>query len=99
MSSNDLNMEATEKQNVTFTADEISQIKDITEKYSEMYKEAVQIQQEISQSESRLLSLIKEMEDAKRSELDLFTNLAEEKQMDPKTVATAAANYILSEKR
>lgn len=99
MSSNDLIMEATENQTVTFTASEISQIKDITEKYSEMYKEAVKIQQEISQSETRLLTLIKDMEDAKRSELDLFTNLAEEKNMDAKTVATAAANYILSEKR
>ena len=90
-------MEAT-NQKVNFTHEEITQIRDITKKYSEMHKEAVRIQEELSQSSSRLSTLIKEMEEVKRTEYDLFMDLAVKKDLEPKTVAIAAANHILNEK-
>jgi uncharacterized protein YaaN involved in tellurite resistance len=84
---------------LSFSHEEVKNIREITDKYSKMYVEAMKIQQEISESETRLRNLIEDMEALKQHEYDLFMNLAASKNLEPQTIAKAAANYILSEKQ
>lgn len=92
-------MEPTVNNQLTFSIEEIKKIREITDKYSEVYVEVIKIQQEITKSESRLKQLIENMEMLKKSEYDLFIDLAAKKNLEPQTIARAAANYILSEKQ
>jgi hypothetical protein len=88
-----------EQKTVSFSAEEILQIKNITISYTEMYKEAVKIQDEITQSEEQLRKLITNIDKLKETEYALFKDLAAKKDLEPQTIANAAANYILNEKR
>ena len=99
MSSKDCNMKENTNEQINFSAEEVNDIQEITNKYSEMYAEALKIQQEISKSELRLTSLIENMEELKKREYNLFINLAAKKNLEPQTIAHAAANYILIKKQ
>ena len=98
MSSNEIIiMENT--QTINFTAEETDTIKNITNSYTSLYRQAKTIQEEIAKSENHLKDLIVEMDQLKESEFAFFQNLSSKYDLDPKTVANEAANYILHTKK
>jgi len=95
MTSKDLTVE-TDYATVSFTQEEATEIRRITDIYSELYKKAIMIQQEIESSEKNLLGLAKDMDDLKNVEKGFFDTIATRLDLDPNTIANAAASLILS---
>lgn len=95
MTSKDLTVE-TDFAKVVFSSEEAMEINRITEVYSELYKKAVSLQAEIENNERTLIELAKEMEEVKTGEQKFFQEIATRLDLEPNTVANAAANLVLS---
>jgi hypothetical protein len=95
MTSNELKVE-TPFAKVTFSQEEGLEIRRITNIYSDLYKKAIDLQKEIENSEKNLVELAKEMEDLKSTEQDFFQEIATRLDLEPNTVANAAANLVLT---
>ncbi len=95
MSSNDLKVESP-LANVTFTQEETTEIRRITDEYANLYRKAVELQREIEKSERGLLSLATEMEKLKQDEDGFFKIIAKRNDVEPSTVAQIAANLVLN---
>ena len=91
-------MEETKNMTVTFTVEEIYVIKTISDSYSQMYKDAINLKEEIMISEKQLADLLQRMEEANRMEHDFYLEMAAKKDIQPQDIANAAANYVLSTK-
>jgi len=98
MTSKDLTVE-TDFAKVTFTVEEAEAIHRITDTYSELYKKAIILQAEIENSERSLIELAKEMEEVKTEENDFFQEIANRLDLEPNTIANAAANLVLTSKK
>ena len=86
-------------QTINFTAEETDIIKNITDSYTSLYRQAKTIQEEILKSENHLKDLMAEMEVLKESEFAFFQNLAGKYDLDPLTIANAAAVHVLHQKK
>ena len=81
---------------VTFSQEEGLEIRRITNTYSDLYKKAIDLQKEIENSEKNLMELAKDMEDLKKTEQDFFEGIATRLDLEPNTIANAAANLVLT---
>ena len=82
---------------IFFSAGEISEIQKITDNYSLLYRKAMTVRKQIDESTLQLNEIAQEMENLKRDETTFFQQIAANYDVEPKTVATAAANFILSQ--
>jgi len=85
-----------ETTDISFTTEEKTIITEITHSYSELYKETIKLQDDINIATEKLNNMIQLMDRVKQSEIEFFTNLSDKYDLDPKTIANFAANYILS---
>ena len=98
MSSNEIEI-MENVQTINFTTEETDIIKNITDSYTSLYRQAKAIQEEIAKSENHLKDLVVEMDHLKESEVSFFQNLASKYDLDPLTIANAAAVYVLHQKK
>lgn len=82
--------------NISFTEEEKSTIVSITNKYATLMKESIALQRIIEDAEGQLRFLAQNMEHLKETEHHFFFDLGAKYDLEPKTVHTAAANYIMS---
>lgn len=83
---------------IEFTEKEISEILEISQEYSNLYKETSILQEEIQVALNRVTELTAQMESVKQQEIDLMTEIASKHDLDPKTVSNEAVNYLLNRK-
>jgi hypothetical protein len=98
MSSNEIEI-MENVQTINFTTEETDIIKNITDSYTSLYRQAKAIQEEITKSENHLKDLVVEMDQLKESEVSFFQNLASKYDLDPLTIANAAAVHVLHQKK
>jgi hypothetical protein len=96
MSSKETTVSLDSKQEIQFTQSELQEIVSISESYSQLYRKAMIVRKQIDESTRQLNDLAGEMEHIKTNETHFFQTIAGNLNIEPKTVATAAANYILS---
>ena len=84
---------------ITFSSTELEEIQKITKNYSLLYQKAMTVRKQIDESTRQLNELAQDMESLKKEENVFFQTIAANLDIEPKTVASAAANYILSQVR
>lgn len=81
---------------IEFTTEEKDSILRITSQYGELMRESVKLQERIKESENQLRELANRMDQLKHTEQHFFYDLGAKYDMEPQTVQTAAANYVMS---
>jgi hypothetical protein len=81
---------------IDFSSTELEEIQKITANYSLLYQKAMSVRKQIDESTKQLNELAQEMESLKKEETLFFQTIAANLDIEPKTVANAAANYVLS---
>jgi hypothetical protein len=81
---------------IEFTSEEKDSILKITSQYGELMRESVKLQEKIKDAEHQLRELANRMDELKHSENHFFFDLGAKYDMEPQTVQTQAANYVMS---
>ena len=84
---------------IKFSSTELEEIQKISKNYSLLYQKAMSVRKQIDESTRQLNELAQEMESLKKEENFFFQTIAANLDIEPKTIASAAANYILSQAR
>jgi DNA repair ATPase RecN len=84
---------------INFSSIELEEIQKISKNYSLLYQKAMSVRKQIDESTKQLNELAQDMESLKKEENVFFQTIAANLNIEPMTVASAAANYILSQVR
>jgi hypothetical protein len=89
--------EASKNLEINFSPSELESIQQISNSYSLLYRKAMTVRKQIDESTKQLNEVAEEMENLKKEETLFFQTIAANLDVEPRTVANAAANYVLSQ--